>query len=141
MEINPGVTKRFIYAAERGNVGGVTNMLDAGVPVDSNDEHGWTALLLAALRNHTDVVHLLLQKGADVNKQDFGGWAALHVAAAWNSAHVIRVLLHHGASTNIMTNEGDIPLDLARVKTIKKLYFCWNSINSESEICCVLYCA
>ena len=43
-------------------------MLDVGVPVDSEDGGGMTALRWAAWHNRTDATELLLSRGADVNK-------------------------------------------------------------------------
>ena len=105
-------------------------MLDEGVPVDSFDGIGFTALQRAAWSNRTDVIHKLLQRGADVNKRDRDyGRTALHYSAMFNKTlhgsamnnsvmenrtDVIRLLLENGASTTIKDNEGRTPIDLAR---------------------------
>ena len=91
--IDQTLVKRFLGAALSGNVSVVVEMMNAGVPLHSRSEEGYTALQLAAMSNRTDVVQKLLQKGADVNKQIDGGWTPLHYAAHWNSTNVIRVLL------------------------------------------------
>ena len=90
-------------------------MIDVGVPVDSEDEFGRTALQCAAWKNRTDVTQSLLNRGADVNKRSGRGHpTALHTAAIHNNTDVIEVLLKHGASTNIADGYGDTPIDLAR---------------------------
>ena len=90
-------------------------MLDVGVPVDSEDVVGRTALQWAAWKNRTDVTELLLSKGADVNKRSGGDHAtALHMAALNNNTDVIEVLLKHGASTNVTDHRGFTPIDHAR---------------------------
>ena len=90
-------------------------MLDVGVPVDSENKLGMTALQWAAVKNRTDVTELLLSRGADVNKRS-GDYhdTALHMAAFRNNTDVIEVLLKHGASTNIKNRRGFIPIDYAR---------------------------
>ena len=115
LEITPELIKRFTSAVRDGDVSKVKEMLDVGVPVDSEDGVGMTALQWAAWKNSTDVTELLLSRGADVNKRS-GDYhdTALHMAAFRNNTDVIEVLLKHGASTNIKNRRGFIPIDYAR---------------------------
>ena len=90
-------------------------MLDGGMPVDSFDGIGLTALQYAAMFNQTDVIYELLQRGADVNKRDRDfGLTALHFSAMFDNADAIRLLLENGASTTIKDNQGRTPIDFAR---------------------------
>ena len=91
-------------------------MLDGGMPVDSEDVGGFTALQYAAVYNETDVMHELLQRGADVNKRDrnFFGQTALHYSASNNDTDAMRLLLENGASTTIRDNVCLTPIDYAR---------------------------
>ena len=115
LEITPELIKRFTSAVRDGDVSKVKEMLDVGVPVDSEDGVGLTALQWAAWKNSTDVTELLLSRGADVNKRSGDvHLTALHQAALYNSTDVIEVLLKHGASTNITDRYGNTPIDLAR---------------------------
>ena len=117
LEIDFELILRFIRAARVGDVSSLNEMLDVGVPVDSEHRKIGTALRCAAMRNRTDVTILLLDRGADVNKR--GGWdqsTALHMAAWYNSTDVIELLLKHGASTNIKDRDGSTPIDIARAK-------------------------
>jgi len=59
-------------------------LLDNGADVNAttNDDNGWTALMIAADRNHEDVVEILLDKGADVNATDKHDQTALMKAAS-----------------------------------------------------------
>lgn len=114
IEIDPSQVERFLDAAQRGDVSDVVNMLNTGMPVDSRDGFGWTALHLASFSNRTYIVRVLLQRGADVNVRNVDGMTPLHRAAGWNSTEVIKVLLEHGASRNIRNNKGRRPVDLAR---------------------------
>ena len=89
-------------------------MLDGGMPVDSVDWAGFTALQCAAMLNQTDVIHKLLQRGADVNKRDLdNGQTALHYSATHNNTDATWLLLQNGASTTIKDNEGRTPIDYA----------------------------
>ena len=117
LEITGELIDRFTDAAIDGDVSEVKEILDLGVPVDSEDEIGLTALQLAVVYHKTDVTQLLLSRGADVNKRSgLHHQTALHKAASNNSTDVIEVLLKHGASTNIKDRFGDTPIDLARSK-------------------------
>ena len=90
-------------------------ILHVGVPVDSVDGHGLTAIWWAAVSNRTDVTRVLLQRGADVDKQ--GGYhnrTALHSAAYKNYIDVIELLLKHGAFADIKDRSDHTPIDDAR---------------------------
>ena len=90
-------------------------MLDGGMPVDSVDRVGMTALQHAAMYSETDVIHKLLQRGADVNKRDRDdGRTALHYSARKNNTDAIRLLLQNGASTTIKDKKGRTPIDCTR---------------------------
>ena len=89
--------------------------MDGGMPVDSVDRAGMTALQWAVLFNRTDALHELLQRGADVNKRDRDdGITALHYSAMNSGTDTIRLLLENGASTTIKDDEGRTPIDWAR---------------------------
>ena len=90
-------------------------MLDGGMPVDSEDRDGWTALQYAAMENRTGVMHKLLQRKADVNKRHRTfGLTALHVSARYNRTDAIQLLLKNGASTTIKDEKGLTPIDYAQ---------------------------
>ena len=98
-----------------GDVSEVVQLLDGGMPVDSENREGWTALQYAAKVNRTGVMHKLLQRKADVNKRDRTfGLTALHVSARYNRTDAIQLLLKNGASTTIKDDEGRTPIDYAQ---------------------------
>ena len=89
--------------------------MDEGMPVDSFDWHGFTALQQAARFSHTYAIHELLQRGADVNKRDRDyGRTALHWSARRNKTDAIQLLLENRASTTIKDKKGRTPIDYAR---------------------------
>ena len=95
-------------------------MVEAGMPVDIDDGHDWTALSRAAWNNQTEVVRCLLGKRANVNKQDRFGRTALHVASIKSNTDVMRILLQHGARKDITDNIGITPIDHARWRNYKE---------------------
>ena len=92
-------------------------MLESGMPIDIADEYGSTALMGAAYNNRTDVVRCLIEKGANVKKQNrYNGSTALHLASSYNHTDVIKILVQHGARTDIKDNDGNTPIDDARIR-------------------------
>ena len=116
----PGLVRSFTYAARRGDVSKVADMVQAGMPVDIDDEDGWTALFRAACYNRTDLVRYLLNNGANVNKQDRWGETALYSASRMNKTDVMTILLQHGAIKDIKDNYGFTPIDQARLPNNKE---------------------
>ena len=64
--------------------------------------NGLTALMLAAMKDHTEVVKLLLEKGAEVNaKESTDSATALMMAANNGHAEVVKLLLEKSANVNM----------------------------------------
>lgn len=60
---------------------GITRrLLEAGAPVDAQQEGGYTALHAAAMHGDAEIVHLLLAQGADVTVREDGGRTAADFA-------------------------------------------------------------
>ena len=107
VEIDP---VSFLCAARRGDIASFVKMMDAGVPLDSRDGLGSTALHHASLNNHTGIIDVILQKEVSVNECNNIGWTPLHFAIYGNSTDACRVLLQQGASTKIKDKRGQTPL-------------------------------
>ena len=70
-------------AAEKGSISRCSQLLAAGSDVGEKDEKGWTPLLIAAYKGHTEVCELLLEKGkANIEETTPNGNTAL-ILAAW----------------------------------------------------------
>jgi len=82
----------FVQAACLGHVSALQSLLDAKVEPDQCDERGRTALLVGALRHHSDVCELLLARGADPTRTDISGMSACS-AAAGGSHEKLRTML------------------------------------------------
>ena len=87
-------------AAERGHLGVVQLLLEAGADKDAAKADGVTALMAAALKGHLEVVRLLLEAGADKNVARADGATALMGAAQNGCLEVVRLLLEAGADKN-----------------------------------------
>ena len=83
-------------AVIQGDLEAVRRHLDSGVPVDLQDDDGYTALLRASHFNRKEVAQLLIDRGADLNVQDKEGWTALKEAVA-RGFHEVAVVLEQAA--------------------------------------------
>merc|ERR1712050_545219 len=73
---------------------------------------GMTALHQAVLDNNLTVVKILIGHGSEINQQDEDSWTPLHAACANGAADIAKFLLEGGASRNILTDQGERPIDL-----------------------------
>ena len=97
-------------------------ILAAGVPVDSKDEHGRTALSFAAEHGYIKIVRLLIEAEANVNVQcvefekgsrhrgEESKRASLHWAAAKGHTEVVKALLEAGANIEARTANRRTPV-------------------------------
>jgi uncharacterized protein len=77
-DVIPDHYKELYFAAARdGRVDLLEGMIKDGVPVDLRDDHGYTALILAAYDEQPAAVDLLLEKHADPCATDLKGNTAL----------------------------------------------------------------
>lgn len=84
-------------AAESGDVAQLRKLLETRVDIDSRDDLGRTALMLATLRGHAQAVDLLLEKGADPNVADNRGVTPLQAAKEGKNAAIAAALERRGA--------------------------------------------
>jgi uncharacterized protein len=127
----------LMTAARAGDLASVKELLaHGGLPDTTENWHGQTALMWAAIENHADVVQALIDAGAEVDRastkhdwvkisysegnvpktRDLGGLTALHFAAREGSLESVEKLLDAGADANAMEPMYQLtPLQLAIV--------------------------
>jgi ankyrin repeat protein len=127
----------LMTAARAGDVESVEALLaHGGKPDVTENWHGQTALMWAAIEDHAEVVKLLIEAGADVNRastkhdwveisysegnvpktRDLGGLTALQFAARQGSLAAAEALLDAGADANAVEPMYQLtPLQLAVV--------------------------
>src|SRR5436309_13365052 len=86
-------------AALRGDSEEVTRLLESGMPVDTENNRGDTALMYAASANEPAILKYLLSKGANVAGTR-RSYKAIHQAAANGNKHIVELLAENGADVN-----------------------------------------
>ena len=115
----------LVSAAAAGDMASLQRLLDAGVPVDSRDALGRTALLAATHADLVDAARLLIESGADVNAKDEMQDSPFLYAGAEGRLVILRLTLAAGAdlkSTNRYDGTALIPAaHHGHVETVREL--------------------
>lgn len=97
--------------ARTGDTDGLTEAIDAGVPVNLTNSSGDSLLVLAAYHDHPETVRALLERGADTGRVNDRGQTALGAAVFRRSERTVRLLLDAGADPALGARSA---LDVAR---------------------------
>ncbi|XP_050438171.1 kinase D-interacting substrate of 220 kDa B isoform X2 [Adelges cooleyi] len=92
------------YAASKGKLQFVRELINHGSDVNIEDNDNWTALICAAKEGHTDICTELLSHGADIEHRDMGGWTSLIWCSYCGHTNLANVLLDRGADINAHGN-------------------------------------
>ena len=92
----------FREAAARGDGPTVAAAIESGVNVNTADETGTTALMLAAYDGHTDIVKLLIKHKAQVNRVDVNKRTALIYSASGKNPGTVAELIDAGAKVDLV---------------------------------------
>jgi ankyrin repeat protein len=103
-------------AAREGQMAGVTEALEVGVPVDARDPQGNTPLMHAVAHGREAVARVLLERGARIDVADRGGLTPAMLAVIHGRRDLLRVLLARGADVNARSGTGWTPLTFAAWK-------------------------
>jgi hypothetical protein len=87
-------------AAENGDAGWLTRLLQQGANPNATDALKFSALMAAAMNGHNEIVRILIEKGADVNAKGDKGITALMVAAQHGRTSIVEQLIKKGADIN-----------------------------------------
>ena len=88
-------------------------LIDKGLDVNAQYQHGVTLLHIAARDGSIDVVRLLLSEGAALEVKDNNGDTALFNAAGTDRLEIVKLLLQAGAEPNTVNRFGNCPLTVA----------------------------
>ena len=92
----------------------------AGADVNARGLHGYTPLHFAIFRGRKEVVDALIEAGADVNARGMHGYTLLHLVANNRELAIAKALIKAGANVNARDDMGNTSLFFAN-KEMKKL--------------------
>ena len=88
-------------AIKLGDIDTVRLILDAGADVNTQNEFGYTPLMIASILGQTEIANLLIQRGADIDARDNGGDTAVMYASNFGHTDTVILLIQRGADINI----------------------------------------
>lgn len=98
--------------ARNGRIKRLVESLDAGFPINSEDDKGNTLLLLACQNVNQKMVEVLITRQANINHRNAQGNTPLHYAMTYDSEGILsEYLISHGADDTIENNSGLSPYD------------------------------
>uniref|UniRef100_A0A2N9G817 Uncharacterized protein n=1 Tax=Fagus sylvatica TaxID=28930 RepID=A0A2N9G817_FAGSY len=103
----------LMFAAQAGDVQALEILIGwGGFNLDYQDENGFSAVMITALKGHVEAFRLLVYAGADGNR-NAGGFYALHCAARRGDLDAVKLLTSRGYDVNVPDGDGYTPLMLA----------------------------
>lgn len=121
----------FLEAARQNDIDQARLQLKAGVPIDTRDEQGNTALHLAVFNNAKAMVLLLLKAGAEVNAQNEFGLTPLHLV---KEKSIAQILVARGADINAKDKEfGMTPIFFHDVPVAQVLLKAGADVNARGK--------
>lgn len=103
----------LLSAARAGDTRALATFIRGGIPVDSKNAFGSTALYAAAESNQATAVKVLIAAGADINTTSNRLMSPLHRAAEQNLPAMVELLLALGARPDAANSDGWTPLFFA----------------------------
>ena len=88
-------------AVRDGDIGTLSHLLTAGADINAQDQHGQTALMIAAQAGLADVVTFLVGQGAALNHTAKYGLSALMLAVIGGHVAIVRTLVRAGADSSL----------------------------------------
>jgi ankyrin repeat protein len=94
----------FWEATARNDISAIKRVMDDIEDVSKENEHGWSAIIMAAYNQNRDVVELLLKNGVNINSTNAKG-TSVFMYGKTKSLHTgvydfLDFLLLHGADIN-----------------------------------------
>lgn len=100
----------LFHAAQANNASGVSQALDQGILIDSRDENGRTALLIATRANAVAAARVLIAAGADVNAKDNIEDSPFLYAGAEGRLEILEMTVAAGADLDSVNRYGGTAL-------------------------------
>lgn len=98
--------EKLLTSARNGNLEGVTDALGMDAFIDAEDEHGNTAIVLAAQQGNKLLIKELMRRGSNLNHQNRAGCTVLHYCFEYKHQALADYLLAKGADDGLLNAEG-----------------------------------
>ena len=108
-----GNVSELMYAASRGDIEDVKQLIRSGSAVDAFDSFNATALHYALKAKKDAVVNVLIESGASVNSVNRDGHTPLFLAVKGGRADIVAILLQAGATVNVEDRYNKSPFSIA----------------------------
>lgn len=120
-------------AARAGDVQSLKRILGSGVEINSKNENGHSALMLAAYNGHFDATQFLLEQGADVNSIDQSSNSILMGVIFKGHAAIFELLVQAGADLDYENRKKQTAIDLAVMFGRRELLFRMNQLQNSNR--------
>ncbi|MQL76230.1 hypothetical protein Taro_008631, partial [Colocasia esculenta] len=128
---------RFIFfynAARYDDIEDVVNLSSAGIPLDSKDSEGRTALHMAAANGHLEIVEYLIRNGVDVNASNAENNTPLHWACLNGHIEVVKALILGGADVSRLNRHERSAVDEAVARGKLEVIDAVNAAMAQLEL-------
>lgn len=132
-----GVNEDLLQGAAEGNVALVKRSIEQRAELETKNEEGETALILASWYGSPEIVTLLLENGANINAQDKEGYTAIAKAASLGVGRhyeIVEILIQASANVNLKTKDGKSPFLLAILNGHEELGNVIKAAGAKEEI-------
>jgi len=104
MQNDADLGNKLIIAIAEGDDKKAEQLIKAGVPIDYENNMGWTALRMAATNGRLDCLQMLITQKAQINQPNIYGSTALMRAAQHGQLPCVKALIAAGAHLNLASN-------------------------------------
>lgn len=106
--------RKLLEAVKKGDFEGVRELLLKRADANTENDVGWTPLMLASSHGYIKIARMLIDGRADVNARNEMGMTPLMYAAAGGRAVVVKLLIERGADVKAKNDFGMTALGMAR---------------------------
>jgi uncharacterized protein len=104
------MNEQWFQAAQQGNKKEIMNLLEQDVDINSRDEQGRTAVMIATYSNDLETARVLIEKGADVNIRDNMENNPFLYAGAEGFLEIVKLTIEAGADPKRLNRYGGTAL-------------------------------
>uniref|UniRef100_K3X276 Dynein heavy chain ATP-binding dynein motor region domain-containing protein n=1 Tax=Globisporangium ultimum (strain ATCC 200006 / CBS 805.95 / DAOM BR144) TaxID=431595 RepID=K3X276_GLOUD len=122
----------LVEAAFDNDLEGVKRRLNQNLDLESEDDHGHTALSEAACQGNIEIAKLLLERGADPNKCNDKMRSSLYRASYNGHIETIQLLLESGADPRIHSKQAETAFDVAKTAKIRDMISQWDLARTDT---------